>query len=276
MSKRDLYRSGAKLIRYLKSHAPSILSGMAVAGVGATAVTAARAGARADFVIKARSERKYDGDPSAYSAKEAVRWAWKYYVPTGLIMAATTACIIGSNALNKRQQGNMAAAYGLLGSAYQRYREKTREICGEEAHRNIMDALAAETAQHTYLNAGTICGNCSLDFGDDDPKDLRLFYDRFSGRYFESTVDRVIQAEYHLNRNFMLAGYVTLNDFYDFLGLEHTNYGSNIGWSNFDGDIYWVDFDHYKQTLDNGTECYVIDMVFDPCANYFEEYETLM
>ena len=104
-----------------------------------------------------------------------------------------------------------------------------------------------------------------------EPEVSRTFYDSFSQRYFESTIEKVIQAEYHLNRNFMFAGVIPLNDFYEFLGLEKTELGDAVGWSNCNGDIYWIDFDHHRLTLDDGMEIYVIDMVFEPTAEWMED-----
>ena len=83
--------------------------------------------------------------------------------------------------------------------------------------------------------------------------------------------EKVIQAEYHLNRNFMFAGVIPLNDFYEFLGLEKTELGDAVGWSSCNGDIYWIDFNHHRLTLDDGMEIYVIDMVFEPTAEWMED-----
>lgn len=112
----------------------------------------------------------------------------------------------------------------------------------------------------------------SLDFGEGmEPEVVRTFYDSFSQRYFETTIEKVIQAEYHLNRNFMFFGTIALNDFYDFLGLEKTDFGDTVGWSSVNGDIYWIDFNHRRVTLDDGMEVYVIDMVFEPTAEWLED-----
>lgn len=69
-----------------------------------------------------------------------------------------------------------------------------------------------------------------------------LFYDEHSNRYIESTIEQVIAAEYHLNRNYILRGYSYLNKLYEFLGLESTNYGSVLGWVSNDDGMYWIDF----------------------------------
>ena len=56
---------------------------------------------------------------------------------------------------------------------------------------------------------GDPCGWNSLDFDEHDPDENRLFYDEYSRRYFESSVSRVLQAEYHLNRNFVMSGHLS-------------------------------------------------------------------
>ena len=68
-----------------------------------------------------------------------------------------------------------------------------------------------------------------------------------------------------------MRGVIPLNDFYEFLGLEKTELGDAVGWSSCNGDIYWIDFNHHRLTLDDGMEIYVIDMVFEPTAEWMED-----
>lgn len=162
------------------------------------------------------------------------------------------------------------SAYSLVSNSYKEYKSKLKELYGKEAHQNIVDAIVKDHCEDVYINASGFVENSSLDFEEHSQKDKKLFYDTFSKRYFESTVNQVIQAEYHINRNFVLRGYVKLNEFYDFIGLKETDYGDVVGWSCFDGDIYWIDFNNHKITLKNGKECYVIDFVFDPTEELIE------
>ena len=78
-----------------------------------------------------------------------------------------------------------------------------------------------------------------------------------------------MNAEYHLNRNFTMRGYATLNEFYEFLGLEETLFGSMMGWA-VDDDIYWIDFNHRKTELEGGLECYIVEAPFSPSADWRE------
>ena len=239
-----LHKSGLCIRKY----SPVALSCVASVGVVVTAVAAVKATPKAVSLIYADSRKRHDGDPYAYSKKEAVAAAWKCYIPAVAIGASTIACIMGANALNRRQQAALTSAYALVQQSYKEYKDKLKELYGEEAHNAIVDSIAKEKC-----------------------KDISTFYDSFSQRYFESTIEKVIQAEYHLNRNFMFAGVIPLNDFYEFLGLEKTELGDAVGWSSCNGDIYWIDFNHHRLTLDDGMEIYVIDMVFEPTAEWMED-----
>ncbi len=260
-----LTQSGA----ILKRHFPTILACVGAAGVVATAVLSAKAATKADELIKSDSKKNHDGDPYAYTKTEAVKSAWKCYIPTITVGTIAIVCIFGSNVLNRRQQAALASAYTLVSAAYTDYRNKVKELYGEETHQKIMESIASEKAEKVYISAPSFANDSYLDFGDADGE-TRLFYDSFSNRYFESTIPRVLQAEYRLNRNFMFAGSSSLNNFYEFLGLETTDFGSTVGWSTFDDDIYWIDFNHSKIELEDGLECCVIDMAFEPTAEYRE------
>lgn len=254
-----------------KRYAPLILTCLASGGVVALSVSVAKAAPKAAVQVAADSRKAHDGDPYAATKKEAVKSAWKFYIPSAAIGVGTIACIWGAYILDTRRSANLTSAYALVSESYRRYQSKVKELYGIEAHRKVLDAIAKEPCEDITLYSQDMCGGSSLDFGDRDPRDKRLFYDSFSGRYFESTVDKVIQAEYHLNRNFLFKGVIPLNEFYEFLGMEKADFGDSVGWSSCNGDLYWIDFNHRKVTMEDGLECYVIDMVFEPTSDYLED-----
>lgn len=84
-----------------------------------------------------------------------------------------------------------------------------------------------------HITSYGFASSSSLEFEDAD-EEPRLFYDSFSNRYFQATFSQVLQAEYHLNRNFaLMGGFVPLNMFYEFLGIEPKQDFAGLGW--------WVD-----------------------------------
>lgn len=252
--------------QFVKRNASTILTGLGSIGVIATSVMAVKATPKALSLINEAKEDKGE----ELTKLETVKVAWKPYIPAVLIGTATLTCIIGSNVLNKKKQASIISAYALLDQSYKEYQNKVKDIYGEEAHQEIVNTIALEKAEDVYIHSECLCNSCDLSVEEHSSK-LRLFYDEYSNRFFESTIEQVMAAEYHLNRNYILRGFTVLNELYEFLGLEPTDYGSVMGWAPLDDGMYWIDFNHRKSVLKDGTEFYILEMPFAPTLDY-EEY----
>lgn len=247
----------------IKHVTPVVLSYLGAFGVIATSILAAKATPKALTKIRDDSCAKHNGNPEAYTKIEAIRSAWTCYIPASIMGTTTIICIFGANILNKRQQVAISSAYALLSTSYQEYKDKVKEIYGEEAHRKIIDSLMVEKAKDVYMYTNGICDTSSLTFDNRDEEEVRLFYDSFSKRYFEASLSQVLEAEYHLNRNFCLGYPICLNYFYELLGLSGVDGGDELSWFWSD-EIVWIDFDHHKTTLEDGLEVCVVDFVYYP------------
>lgn len=236
------------------------LAAFSSAGVVTTAILAAKASPKAVEKVKEDSRRNHEGDPYAYTKKEAIKSAFKFFVPALTSGVATIGCILGSTALSLKQQKSLATAYGIAAKAYNNYTNKVKEIYGKEAHERILSELGAEKCERQYISAALWGDNACLDFGDDDT--LHVFYFPYNGKYFETTIPRLLEAEYHLNRNYVLGGIMYLSDFYNLLGLK-IEPGEDPWW-DIEDEIYWIEFDHKKFKMDNGEDCYLIDFPFPP------------
>lgn len=252
--------------RFVKRHGATILTCIGGVGVIATSIAAVKATPKALKQIDISEKEKGDN----LTVIEKVKVAGPTYIPAVLIGLGTITCIFGANVLNKRQQAALVSAYAMLDSSYKDYRRKLKELYGEEAHEEIVNAIAIEKARDVGITASTFATNACLtdDVACGEPV---LFYDEWSKRYFETTIEQVITAEYHLNRNFVLRGFTVLNELYDFLGLEPTDYGSEIGWT-IEDELYWIDFNHRKAVLDDGIECYIIETAWEPSPDLKEYY----
>lgn len=202
---------------------------------------------------------------------ETVKTTAPTYIPTVLFGVGTVACIFGANILNKRQQSSLMSAYALLDESYKKYRRTVVELYGKETNEEIVNAIAVEEANEVYMHASNLGVDCTQ-FLEEDFSDPVLFYDEYSHRYFEAPIEQVILSEYHLNRNYTMRGFALLNEFYEFLGLEQTDYGGEVGWVIEYNDSFWIDFNHRKVTMDDGLECYIIEMMFEPTTNWKEYY----
>lgn len=246
---------------FIKKNAPTILSCIGVVGVVATTVMAVKATPKALTLIKNAEEEKGE----KLSKWEKVNVAGPVYIPTVITGAATAACILGSNAISKRQQATLMSAYALLDNSYKEYRKKADELYGDDAGKQIR----GEIAKDKYTG-----DDVSLDDGKE------LYYDFYSGRYFESTPEAVLWAEYETNRAMFVNYAVGLNEFYELLGLEKLPEYESLGWSC--GQIEemywhpWIEFNHEEITIDGdseyheGMKCTIIYMPFDPFVDYLE------
>ena len=235
-------------------------------GVIVTAVLAVKKVPEATQKVEERkAELEVDKLPILETVKAAAPACW----PIGVTAVSTMACIIGINAIDRKNQASLVAAYGLAAKTLKKYDGKIKELFGAGAPYQVRAAIAQEMA-------------------DDKPtrrseKDTCLFYDLLGERYFERTMLEVREAEYHFNRNFILrGGTATLNEFYDFLGLDHINGGNSAGWDICEtGDLYgyeWIDFDHELTQIigDEGEimECYILSCPFPPCYFLTDDSET--
>lgn len=252
-------RKNNKFYSRLKRGAPTIFTVLGIAGVVATGILSARA------ANKTRNELQMTDfdEPEEWSVSKNFRYGWENYIPPIAVGVVTIICIASSDILNKRAQMSLTSAYALLHTSYNDYQRKNKELYGEEAHRKIIDSLAAEKAEDVYMSTTGIVSSSCLAFNDRADEETKLFYDSYAKRYFESTLSQVLEAEYHLNRDFTMGGDAVINNFYGLLGIEPIKDGDIIGWFLSD-ELRWIDFDHHKTVLDDGLEVYIIDFVFTP------------
>lgn len=252
--------------RFLRKHGGTILAVAASVGVVATAIETGRATTKAKHLLEVdEALRTYNEDEQGIveeppTKKQIVLICWKAYVPAVILGGGTIACILGSNALNKKQIASLTAAYMALGRMYQEYRQKVIENFGIEKDAEIHDQIKEEKLPEVREKM---------------EEEKLLCYEPISKRYFHATETELMDAFYNVNRNFALNGEVSLNDFYSFLpGLDFTTEGDVLGWcadylSN-EWEYYWIDFNYARQTTDDGLEVYYVTAFQEPVKEYLD------
>lgn len=246
---------------FLRRNSSTILACVGAFGVVATSVMAVKATPKALTLLEKAEEEKGE----ELTKFETAIAAAPAYIPAVITGAATVACILGSSVINKRQQASLMSAYALLDSSYKDYKKKVDELYGEEAGKHVRQ----EIAKDKYTGDGTL---------EDDEKEL--FYDFYSGRYFESTQEDVLKAEYELNRELYVNGYACVNKFYEALGIETRPEYDDIGWTC--GQLEsmywhsWIEFEHTETIIDEdddlgGLPCTIVYMPLEPVidAEYY-------
>lgn len=233
--------------KFLCKHGGTILAVAASVGVGLTAYETHKAAVKAiTLVVMNKAE--------PMSKKEIVQECWKFYIPAAVLGGGTIACILGSNALNKKQIASLTAAYMALGKSYQQYRRQVAERIGSEAEADILEKSKVEEP------------------AEEDKK--LLCYEPFSNRYFHATEAELYDAFYQVNRDFSLNGEVSINNLYSYLGLDYLPEKDDMGWcSDYminEWEYFWIDFVANKQTTDDGLEVYQVYAFQPPIPDYLD------
>lgn len=241
---------------FLKRNSATILTCVGAVGVIATSVTAVKATPKAVTLLEKAKEEKGE----ELSKLETVKIAGPLYIPSVVLGVSTIACIFGANVLNKRGQASLMSAYALIDSTYKDYKNKVDDIYGPEAGAQVRAGIAKDKYEDQKI----------------EPQgDNLLYYDFYSGRYFEASPTFVKNAEYELNRSLMLHDCAYLNEWYSLLDMKSVEHGLDFGWSTCANyDMYWqtwIDFHHEKTIMDDGLECIIISFNQEPYPD-FEDY----
>ena len=92
-------------------------------------------------------------------------------------------------------------------------------------------------------------------------KVIELCMDAMSGRYFKSDMETIKQVVNKLNRRIAYENYISLNDFYNEIGLSDVKNGELLGW-NIDSGLIEPTFSTCLS--EDGRPCIVIDFDIEP------------
>lgn len=210
---------GAKKV--VSKHSPEILTGIGIAGMITSTVLAVKATPKAIELIH---DEKCDKDVEELTPIETVKAAWKPYVPAIVLTAASVTCLIGASSVSVRRNAALATAYKLSETAFAEYSDKVVETIGEKKEQSVKDKVAEEQIKKHPVSASEVVVT---------GKGKSLCFDPYSGRYFDGDLETIRRAANDLNEQMLnsITGYASLSDFYDEIGLPHTDISDDIGWN---------------------------------------------
>lgn len=230
-------------------HSPEILTGMGVAGMVTTAVLAVKATPKALDLIRVREDEL---EVEKLPVGEIVKTTWKCYIPAVSTCILSAACIIGASSVHTKRNAAIAAAYKLSEKALIEYKDAVIETIGEKKELEVRDKMAEKHIEKDPVSKTEVIIT---------DKGTSLCYDSISGRYFKSDIETIKRAENVINKQMLSDMYVSLNDFYDELGLDYTKVGRELGWSVDDG---LIEIHFSSQLADDGTPCLVVEYSTPP------------
>lgn len=250
-----------------KRNAPTILT---VTGIGLFFTSTFLAIRATPKAMEAIEEKKKEEGHVQLTAIQTIQVVWKYYI--GALAAAVGGTFCEISALsegNKRIAALMATAdagRNLL-AEFKEYRKFVAERIGDkkeaEIHNQAIQTMVAQnpppasiTADHAQVEGQA-------------PKPM--CYESSFGRYFYVDYETVAAAVNKLNNeiNTGLNGYVSLNDFYEEIHVETTEFGDRVGWSIETGLIEIPPKDQLRYAgTQGGWPCWVLEFLNPPQYEY--------
>lgn len=235
----------APIAGFVARHSVGILTGLAVAGVGATAVESARAH------VKAQEIRYQRGDTRREDLVNLVKARWKCYIRPVACGAFTIGCIIAANRISASR---LAAASLALGAAKTELGDirKAVESLPEETRKEVQEKIQERRTERIVRESPVV---------QDRPNVEILWYESFTGRYFRATRTFVENAVNECNHEITHGDSISLNEFLGKMALTPTDAGELLGWGIL-GPLIEIDvtagFDH------EGKPCAVLGFVDPP------------
>ena len=253
--------TAGKIGKTLIQESPKILTGIGIAGFVTAIFMSVRDTRRyelkLDEAIRQKAiETDTPEEDTVLDNVETAKVVASSYWPTAVIAFISAICIISSDYISGRRTTALAAAYALSEKALTTFQEKATERLGEEKVKQIKDDIAEDQIKANPPAKNTVIvtpGNGST-----------LCFDPLSGRYFYSSMDEIRRAVNTINEVLFDEMYVSLNDFYGYLGLPelHESIGTTLGWDiNHNGSLK---VDYTSKLTDEVTPSLVLSYKVDP------------
>lgn len=239
----------------VSKHSPQILLGVGIAGMITSTILAVKATPKAIQIIE---QKKKEENVEKLNATETVKATWKCYIPAVVTGVSATVCLIGSNSVSSKRAAAIATAYEISKTTLNEYKDKVVEAVGEEKEKVIRDEITKDKVKNDPINESTI-----IVTGDGDV----LCYDSLSGQYFKSSLDKIHKAENEVNYRLLDENYISLNAFYDMVGIRNTSLGDDLGWNVDSGQLK---IDISSQIAENGQPCLVLEYELSPKYDFWK------
>lgn len=220
------FRSAIKITeKYIIDNSPTLLSGLAVTGTLMVAYLTGKATFKAVEIIDGEEAMLLGGELTEkmvpLSTKDRAKLVWKCYIPPAAAVGVTVGMIVVANHISASRMAALAAAYKLSEKQIGEYKDKVVEKLGFKEEQKIRDELNQEAVDRTpVLDNQVMIDDSNV-----------LCFEKWTGRYFRSNMESLRSAENKINHSMITDMYATLSDFYDWIGLTHTQESGEVGWS---------------------------------------------
>lgn len=249
-----------KLKYLVNENSTTLLTGASVVGTVGTAVLTGRATFKAAKIIEGErqeqlSELKFpETDIRDFSKTEKFKMVWPQYIPPVAVGAATITSIVLAHRISSKKLAAIAVASTISERALQEYKDKVAEKLGVRQETALKDEIAQDAVTKNPP------GNQVIIAGSGDV----LCFEPLTGRYFNSTIEKIKGAENKVNYEIIHYDYCSLSHFFEEIGLRPTDYSDMVGWNV--ANRMEVDFS--TAMTDDQRPCLVIGFKRIPSMDY--------
>lgn len=236
-----------KVVKSTTDNSPAILTAIGVVGTLTTAYLTGAATLKASALVW-EEHRDYYVPPKTFA-----KMTWKLYIPAATTAAVTVTAIVSANRIGNKRAAAMAAAYAISEKAFVEYKDKVTEHLGKNKEQKVRDDIQQDRIKNSTTQV-LVTGDGKV-----------LCYDKFSGRYFESSMEEIKKAQNDLNYRVLNDYYASLSDFYDLVGLDRTGVSDELGWNS--DELMEIEFSVVMS--DEQKPCIAIDFRVQPIRNYY-------
>ena len=231
--KQELIKWANRITGEVAKHSPTILTVVAVGGIGATAYFTAKATLQAKEKLEEMKEEEL-------TTKEKAKKILPIYIPAFTAFLATSACVVGAHTIDTKRQMALVSAYSLSTEALKDVEEKFKETYGEKK----LDKLHSEINKDKAVRIHEMNKDHVIETG----RGNQLFIDGFSGQIYKSSMDHVNRVYNNINETLNNGESVTVNEINDRLGIRPVQMGdywifdvNRTGIIDLDKDPEWTD-----------------------------------
>lgn len=243
--------------KFVHANTPSIMIGAGVISMGAAVISAARATPLALDRLDEKAD-ELDVMPCDLTRKERFQATWRCYIPATIFALTGAASIVGGHVIQIRRTIAIASAAALTEQAFAEYKAIAAEQLGEAGVTAVREKLADKEIEKNanHLSDAETCPTTGA---------VRCL-EPYSGRFFWSDANAIERAVNAANRILLEEGSLSLNEFYDELGLDHIPPGEAIGWNYYRDQLIKI---HFTARLAEGTKpVLVFDYDTRPSTNF--------
>lgn len=232
-------------------HLPEICTVVGLGSMATAVVTAYKAGPVVKEKLKENPEM---------STKEKVKTVASVCWPTAVSFVGGTVCIIYGNRVSRARYLATVATAAAAKKELVTLQDAIAAQFGPEDIEKLNQEIADRKVQNNPPEDEFIVKTGRGDV---------LFYEPYTGRYFRSTKQAIAEAANRLNDELLKNDMVSMNTWFDSIGLDSCNIGDLVFFSTQDGNARYDDFKialRYFETHNPKTDelCWVLDYINKP------------